>query len=270
MTVPAQLIRLRSLILDMDGVLYRGNAPTRGAGEFLDFLHQMGIPFVLLTNNSTLTAAQYAAKLAHMGIDAEEDRILTSAEATARHLAGIAPPGTKVYAIGEDGVHRELEKRGFVLRDDADVAYVVAGFDRHVSYRKLAVATLAIRAGATFIGTNPDKTFPSELGQLPGAGAILAAIEAATDMTPLIIGKPKPAIFELALQKLAAEAETTAMVGDRLDTDILGGHQLGLTTILLLSGVTDAQHLAGSPIAPDLVYEDIAALHDSWREAVAA
>jgi 4-nitrophenyl phosphatase len=270
MTVPAQLIRLRSLIVDMDGVLYRGSAPLPGAGEFLDFLRQMGVPFLLLTNNSTLTDTQYAAKLAHMGIKVEEERILTSAEATATHLAGIAPPGTKVYAIGEDGVHRELEKRGFVLSDDADVAYVVVGFDRHITYRKLAVATLAIRAGAAFIGTNPDKTFPSELGQLPGAGAILAAIEAATDTTPLIIGKPEPAILELALQELAAEAETTAMVGDRLDTDILGGHQVGLTTILLLSGVTDTQQLVGSSIVPDLVYEDIAALYDSWREAVAA
>lgn len=268
MTVPAQLARLRSLMIDMDGVLCRGSTLIPGAGKFLDFLHQMGIPFVLLTNNSTLTAAQYVAKLGYMGIEIEEDRILTSADATARYLAGVAPPGTEVYAIGEDGVHTALEKRGFVLRDDADVAYVVVGFDRSFTYRKMATATLAIRAGAGFIGTNPDRTFPSELGQMPGTGAILAAIEAATGMAPLIIGKPQPAIFELALQKLGAGAGTTAMVGDRLDTDILGGHQLGLATILLLSGVTDAQQLAASALVPDLVYEDVEVLYHAWRDAM--
>ena len=269
MSTPEELTQVRSLIIDMDGVLYRGNAPIRGAGEFLDFLRQMDTPFLLLTNNSTLTAAQYVSKLARMGIEMEEDKILTSAEATAMYLARAAPPGTTVYAIGEDGVRMELEKQGFVLRDGADVAYVVAGFDRRFTYQKMATATLAITSGATFIGTNPDKTFPSEFGLIPGAGAILAAIETATGTAPLIIGKPQPHIFELALQKLEAEPETAAIVGDRLDTDILGGHQLGLTTLLVLSGVTDAQQLASSSLTPDLVYGDIATFYHAWRDAVA-
>ncbi len=267
MVMPAELTQLRSLIIDMDGVLYRGNTPIQGAREFLVFLRQMGMPFILLTNNSTRTAKQYVAKLARMGIEAAEEDILTAAEAAAIYLARVAPPGTKVYAIGEDGVRVELEKQGFVLSDNPDVAYVVAGLDRHFTYAKMATATLAIRAGARFIGTNPDKTFPSEVGLMPGAGAVLAAIEAATDTAPLIIGKPQPAIFELALEKLRAEPETTAVIGDRLDTDILGGRQLGMLTILVLSGVTEARQLANSSLAPDLIYDDIAALYSAWRAA---
>jgi 4-nitrophenyl phosphatase len=269
MTATPQLARVRSLIIDMDGVLYRGNTPIPGAGEFLRFLDQVKIRFVLLTNNSTLTAAQYATKLAVMGIGVEEDQILTSAQATALYLAAVAPPGTRIYAIGEDGVHTELQECGFELQDGPDVAYVVVGFDRHLTYRKIATASLAIRAGAKFIGTNPDKTFPSELGQLPGNGAALAAIEAASGTAPLIIGKPQPAIFELALQKLEAEREGAAMVGDRLDTDILGGHALGLTTILLLSGVTQAEQLTKASSVPDFVYQDVATLHRAWQAAVA-
>lgn len=269
MTAPSQLARVRSAIIDMDGVLYRGNTPIPGGGEFLRFLDQMEIPFILLTNNSTLTAAQYAGKLARMGVGVEESQILTSAQATALYLAGVAPAGARIYAIGENGVQTELQRHGFELHDGPEVAYVVVGFDRHLTYRKIATASLAIRAGARFIGTNPDKTFPSELGQLPGNGAALATIEAASDVAPLIIGKPQPAIFELALQRLGVEGETTATVGDRLDTDILGGHALGLTTILLLSGVTKREQLAHLSLMPDFVYEDVAALHRAWRETLA-
>lgn len=270
MTTSGQLTQLRSVIIDMDGVLYRGSTPILGAASFLGFLRESGIPFLLLTNNSTLTAEQYAAKLALMGVQVEADCILTSAEATARYLAGIAPPGTEVFAIGEDGVETELTARGFVLRDDTKVAYVVVGFDRHFTYRKMATACLAIRAGARFIGTNPDKTYPSELGQMPGNGAALAAIEAGTDTAPLVIGKPQPAIFNLALRKLGAEAATSAVVGDRLDTDILGGQRVGLASILVLSGVTSPKQIQDSSIAPDFVYEDVAALHRAWRDAASA
>jgi len=269
MAVP-KLTQLRSLVVDMDGVLYRGNAPVQGAREFLDFLRQADVRFILLTNNSTLTATQYVAKLARMGIEVMEEDILTSGDATAMYLARIASPGTKIYVIGENGVRAALEKQGFVLSERTDVAYVVVGFDRHFTYGKMATATRAIRSGARFIGTNPDKTFPSEAGLIPGAGALLAAIETATDTAPLIIGKPQPHIFELALQKLQAEPKTTAVIGDGLYTDILGGCQLGLPTILVLSGVTGAQQLAHSPLMPDLVYDDIAALHRAWRAAATA
>jgi 4-nitrophenyl phosphatase len=262
-------MQLHSLIIDMDGVLYHGNEPIPGGREFLDFLRQIGIRFLLLTNNSTLTVKQYVAKLARMGIPVTEEDILTSAVATATYLAHRAPPGSRVFLIGEDGIRTELQKRGFVLVDDVDVAYVVVGFDRQLSYAKLTTATRAIRAGAQFIATNADKTFPSEIGLLPGAGATLAALETATDTPPLIIGKPERAIFEQALHKLNAQPQRTAVIGDGLFTDVLGGHRLGLLTILLLSGVTDERLLATASPRPDLVFPDVAALHQAWRAAMA-
>ena len=269
MKTPSTLARVQSFVIDMDGVIYRGKTPIAGAGRFLDALRTAGTPFLLLTNNASLTEAQYAAKLADMGIEMEQERILTSGEATAVYLAQVAPPGTAMFMIGEDGLRTALEKRGFVLRDDTDVDYVVVGFDRGFTYKKLATATLAIRAGAQFVGANPDTTYPNELGLVPGNGALLAAIEAATDIAPLVIGKPQPAIFELALQKLHAQSDTTAILGDRMETDILGGFRAGLVTVLLLSGVTTRDQLAKEPLVPDLVYEDIAAFHLAWEEAQA-
>jgi 4-nitrophenyl phosphatase len=262
------LTQLQSLIIDMDGVLYRGGTPIEGARECLEFLRETGIPFCLLTNNSTLTSEQYSEKLARMDISARAEDILTSAEATAVYLERVASPGTRVYVIGEDGIRAELAKRGFVLTDDRDVAYVVVGWDRQFTYDKLAVATLAIRAGAQYIATNPDKTFPSEIGLMPGAGALLAAIETATDTAPLVIGKPQPAIFELALERLGAQPATTAVIGDRIETDILGARELGLRTILVMSGVTDAQQLAEAPLVADMVFDDINAVYRAWRAAM--
>ncbi len=267
MTKVDDLARARGFIIDLDGVLYRGRMPVAGAPEFVAALRHSETPVVLLTNNSARTAAQYVDKLARMRIVIEADRILTSGEATALYLCRVAPDGATVFAIGDEGVRTELVNRGFVLRNDPDVEYVVVGFDRAVNYDKLKLAALAIRAGAKFLGTNPDKSFPTEAGLIPGNGAILAAIEAATDVSPLIIGKPQPAIFELALEKLGTHAEETVMIGDRLDTDILGARQVGLISILVLSGVTRAEQLAGASVAPDMVFDDIAAVHEAWRKA---
>jgi len=267
MTLSGQLAQARGFIIDLDGVLYRGTMPVVGAAEFIEALLNSRIPIVLLTNNSVRTAALYVGKLAGMGIHIGADRILTSGQATALYLRRVAPDGAKVFLIGEEGVRSELVSRGFVLCNDPDVDYVVVGFDRAVNYEKLKLATLAIRAGAKFIGTNPDKTFPTEEGLMPGNGAILAAIEAATDVTPLVVGKPSPAIFELALEKLGTSAQDTVMIGDRLDTDIVGGRQVGLITILVLSGVTHAEELTNASVTPHMVYDDIAAVHDAWRAA---
>ena len=267
MTRSDLLARARGFIVDLDGVLYRGMEPVAGAPQFIDALRQTATPTLLLTNNSVRTPALYLEKLAPMGIHVEADQILTSGEATALYLCRVAPEGARVFLIGEEGVRAELASRGFVLRHNADVDYVVVGFDRSVSYRDLAVATRAIRAGAGFIGTNPDKTFPSETGLMPGNGALLAAIEAATDVAPLVIGKPSAAIFELALQRLGTEAHDTVMIGDRLDTDIVGARQAGLMTILVLSGVTQPEHLADASVRPDMVYDDVAAVHEAWRKA---
>ena len=263
------LARLENLIIDMDGVLWRGAQPMPGLADFFTWLRQRPITFVLATNNATKTPDYYVTRLTSYGIEIGSDEVLTSAQATADYLARRSNPGTPVYVVGMEGLRQALAERGFHLIDtDAEpgsAEYVVAGWDRQLTYDKLAEATLHIRAGARFIGTNPDRTWPSERGLIPGAGPILAALEVATDIEPTIVGKPSPLMFQTALDRLGADASTTAMLGDRLETDILGGHNAGLTTILVLSGVTTSDDLAASPIQPDLVFDDITALVHAWK-----
>lgn len=261
-----KLRSIRNLIVDMDGVLYRGNDPISGAKGFIELLQQQGTPFVLLTNNSTRTAGQCVVKLKEMGISVEEDTILTSGQATAIYLEKVAQPKARIYLMGEEGLRAEIVSRGFILAED-DVNFVVVGMDTQFTYDKLKKATLAIRRGARFIGTNSDRTFPTPEGIIPGAGAILAALEASTGVEPFVVGKPQRAIFELAMEKMDAAPDETAVVGDRLDTDIVGGVNAGLTTILLLSGIADSQELENSPIKPDLIFEDIRQLRKAWQKS---
>jgi 4-nitrophenyl phosphatase len=261
------LAALRHLIIDMDGVLYLGSQAIPGTAEFLDFLRQRGIGFILATNNATRTPQQFVDKLASMDVRVQPQEILTSSLATAGYLAGIAPAGTRVFMVGEKGLRSALVDAGFELVD-GDAEYVVVGMDFHVCFDRLRDAALRIRAGAKFIGTNPDRTFPSEIGIVPGCGSLLALLEAATDVKPVIIGKPETAMVEQALAKLGAEAATTGMLGDRLETDILAGQRAGLPTLLVLSGVTKREMWAESEIQPDLVFDDIAHLHRVWQEAL--
>jgi 4-nitrophenyl phosphatase len=261
--VVSNLRKVRNLIIDMDGVLYRGDAPMPGLTDFFDFTRAQGIRFTLATNNSSRTPAEYVVKLAGMGVTIAPTDILTSGIATAEYLASIAPTGTRVYVIGAESLAETMRERGFVVSDQS-ADFVVVGMDTQVTYDKLRRATLHIRAGARFIGTNPDKTFPSEEGIVPGNGAIMAAIEAATDVTPLTIGKPESTLFELGLRRMSADAAHTAVLGDRLETDILGGINAGLLTILVLSGVVTREELARSDVQPDLVFEDIDHLRQAW------
>lgn len=254
---------IKAFIIDMDGVLYRGKARLPGARTFLRTLQREGVPYVLLTNNSTLTVAQYVDKLGRMGIDVAPERIMTSAVATALYLAGRAKPGTPMYVIGMNGLEEALHDQGFIPTDESP-EYVVVGLDSGITYEKLTTATLAIRAGATFIGTNPDRTLPSERGLEPGAGSILAAIEAATDAPPQIIGKPQSGVFETALRKLNANPDETAMIGDRLETDIVGGARAGLRTILVLTGATSRDDLGHAEVEPDLVFDNLEQVLAAW------
>jgi 4-nitrophenyl phosphatase len=258
---------IRSIIVDMDGVLYRGTEIIPGTREFLAFLRERGIRFSLATNNATRTPEQFVDKLAGMGVSVGSGEILTSALATASYLAEIAPAGARVFVVGQDGLRAALRDRGFALVvEDAD--YVVAGMDFTICYEELAQASLQIRAGARFIGTNPDKTFPSERGILPGAGSLLAFLEAASGAQPTIIGKPETAMMEQAMALMDARPEDTAVLGDRLETDILAGQRAGLLTVLVLSGVTDRDMLSASESQPDLVYEDVEDLHAHWKEVL--
>jgi 4-nitrophenyl phosphatase len=263
------LCRIRNLIVDMDGVLWRGDEPMPGVQDFFAFLRQRDVGFVLATNNSSQLPAQYADKLARMGVEVPAECVLTSAQTAAAYLADFAPPGTHVYAIGGEGVQQALEQCGFVLTD-AEAAYVVVGWDRQLTWDKLATAALLIHAGAGFIGTNPDTNYPTARGPVPGNGAQLAALETTTGVTPIVVGKPESRMYEDALRRMGASPQTTAVVGDRLDTDIAGGVQAGLTTVLVLSGIATEADLAASPVRPDLVCADIGELVQLWRDQLAA
>ncbi|MCC7355426.1 MAG: HAD family hydrolase [Anaerolineae bacterium] len=265
--VSPSLNGLRAFILDMDGVLYEGEAVLPGAVEFITRLQATGTPFLMLTNNAVRTPGQYVAKLARMGMSVAEDRIFTSALATADYLAGIAP-GARVLVVGQDGLLDALRARGLTLVTHADdkPEFVVAGLDMTLTYDKLREATWAIRRGATFIASNPDVTYPTERGEAPGAGAVVAALQAASGVVPRVIGKPEPGIFAQVLARLGTAAQETAMVGDRMETDIVGGARAGLRTILVLTGVTREADLPHLPVQPDWVFPDLTALAAAWRK----
>lgn len=257
---------IKNLILDMDGVLWRGDTPLPGLVEFFAQLRQKKINYVLATNNATKTAVMYTEKLASFGVDVSPAHILTSAETTAVYLSQRYDAGTAVYVVGEKGLHEALAAQGFHIitpeqaRNGVTVPLVVVGFNRHATYQELAMGALLVYKGATFIGTNPDPSFPSELGPLPGAGSLLAVITTATGVEPTIIGKPQPIIFREAVKRLGGSSDNTAMVGDRLTTDIAGGRAAGLKTILLLSGVTTPEQARNSLIQPDYTFANIGEL----------
>ena len=255
------LADLRGLILDMDGVLMRGRLPLPGVPELFGLLRSRGISVVIASNNSTPTIEEVLERVNAAGADAGPREILTSSEATADYLKEHLPAVHSVYAIGEGGLFAALEVEGFRLAASHKQAEaVVVGMCRTLTWSMLVEATLAIRAGAHFIGTNPDRTIPSEIGIIPGAGSILAALQAASDREPLIIGKPEPHLFRAALARLGTPAELTAVVGDRLETDILGGQNVGLRTILVLTGVTSRSQLSGTTLVPDWTFDDLPAL----------
>ncbi len=258
---------IRHLIIDMDGVLYLGNTPMPGLQEFFAFLRQHQIAFQLVTNNATLTPGMYVQKMAGMGVQIDENDVLTSAIGVVEYLTAHFPPGSRIYAICEEGLHDALQSRGFVL-SRRDPAAVVVSLDRDLTYAKLREATLLIRAGVPFIASNADRTLPVPEGQVPGAGTIVAAIETATDCAPIIIGKPQPFLMELAMKRMAATAQTTAAVGDRPETDILSAQRAGILSILTLSGATDRQRLAQFEIKPDLIFDDIQALRAAWARVL--
>jgi len=259
--------QIRNLLVDMDGVLYRGHTALPGAADLIRFLQQRGLGYLLVTNNSTLTAAQFRARLLGMGMDVPEDQIFPSSVATAQYLAVHAPAGSRVFVVGEQALVDALEARGFVI-GGRESAYVVAGWDRTLTYDKLVTATLAIRDGATYVGTNPDKTYPLERDIVPGAGSIQAAITAATDVEPFVVGKPGTQLLLQALARLGGRPEDTAILGDRLDTDILGGQRAGIHTILVLTGISSRAEALVSETPPDLIFEDLPEMLAAWREAL--
>jgi 4-nitrophenyl phosphatase len=259
------LAGIRGIIADMDGVLWRGDEPLLGAARFFQ---EISIPYVFATNNSSQTVEHYRNKLQKMGVPAEAEQIVTSSIATAAYLAEHYPAGTTVYMIGETGLRTALQSHGFTLVKDLQPTLVVAGLDRGLSYEKIARAANYIRAGAMFIGTNSDLTYPIPRGLAPGAGSVQAAIQAACGIAPQVIGKPERPMFDIGMQRLGTLPEETLMIGDRLETDIWGGHTFGLKTAMVLSGVSTEADIMKSSIQPDVVVHDLGALLELMRRLV--
>lgn len=248
----------------MDGVLYRGNQPLAGVAELLAVLDARGVAYACVTNNATMTPAQFSQKLAVMGITMPSERIITSPVATRRYLEGETRPGTPAYYIGMEGVRAAMFDDGFLVLDEQQPEFVVVGLDTEATYAKFRIATLAIRAGARFIATNADTSLPTAEGIVPGAGALQALLTAATGVTPFVIGKPSAPMFLLAIDVLGADPARTLTVGDRLDTDILGAKHANVASALVLTGVTTRADLAESDLQPDAVFEDLPALAAAW------
>ena len=260
----AQLKNLRALVIDADGVLWRGSEPLPGVANFFDFLRSHKIDFIIATNNSARPATEVVGKMERMGVKLGVDAVLTSSQATALYLPRIAPNAKRIFVIGGEGITTALIEAGYELVEkDADA--VVAGIDMALTYNKLSQATREIRRGAIFVGTNGDKTFPSEDGIIPGAGSILAALEAASGVSPTIVGKPERTMFDIAVEQMRATPQTTATLGDRLDTDIAGGQRAGLASILVMTGVTTPEVLDKSTIRPDFIFADLISLREAWQ-----
>jgi NagD protein len=251
---------IRSWLMDMDGVLIREEHPIPGAAEFLTRLRELELPFLVLTNNSIYTRRDLSARLALDGLIVPEDRIWTSALATADFLQSQRPDGT-AFAIGEAGLLTALHSIGYTLTN-RDPDYVVLGETRTYSFEQITQAIRLIAAGARFIATNPDPTGPTPDGPLPATGSVAALISRATGVEPYFVGKPNPLMMRSALNALDAHSETTAMVGDRMDTDIVSGLEAGMHTVLVLTGVTQRAETEAFPYRPSRIVESIADLVD--------
>jgi len=242
-------------LIDMDGVIYHGNQLIPGADRFINELIRENIPFLFLTNNSQRSRRDVSTKLRRLGIEAEERHIFTCAMATARFLAQQKPNGT-AYVIGEGGLHTALHNNGYSIVDHKP-DYVVVGEGRTLTFEMMENALGMIRAGAKLVATNMDPNCPTPTGMRPGCGALVALLEAASGIKAFSVGKPSPLMMRGARKELGLTAEETVMIGDTMDTDILGGVQLGYHTVLVMTGSTKPGDLARYAYEPDIVVNSI-------------
>lgn len=249
---------VKSYLIDMDGVLINGSQLIPGADAFLDRLKARGAEYLVLTNNPIYTGRDLAHRLQSSGLDVPEDRIYTSAMATARFLHS-QRPGGKAFVIGEAGLTQALHAIGFVITD-RNPDYMVLGETLSYDLGLITTAVRLVAGGARFVATNPDASGPSEGGVVPACGALAALIERATGVAPFFVGKPNPLMMRSALNYLGVHSENAVMVGDRMDTDIIAGVQAGLETVLVLTGVTRRQDVARFPYQPTHVLESVADL----------
>jgi arabinose operon protein AraL len=243
----------RGWLLDLDGTIYLGERLIPGADAAVGALRAAGRRVAFLSNKPLQTRAEYAAKLSRLGVPATPDDVINSSLVLARHLRE-RDPGAPVFVIGEPPMLEEMRAHGFEVRPDEHVRWVVIAFDRTFDYAKLNTALQAVKRGARLIATNPDRTCPVEGGEIPDCAGMIAAVEAVTDRrVETIVGKPSPIILAVALAALGVPAADAAIVGDRIETDIVMGRRLGLGTVLVLSGVTRADDPRIAAVAPDHV-----------------
>lgn len=260
-----QLAALRYFLLDMDGTIYLGAQPIDGAVKFIEYLAETGRKRLFFTNNCSINAADYDEKLTRMGIPAVREDILTSGEATVRYLMN-ETPYRRVYVLGTPSFEAELIAGGLRLADEEPDAVVLA-FDRTLTYAKLAKACAFLRTGVPYLATNPDKVCPTETGYIPDCGSMAALLFESTGRIPKYIGKPNPEMVAMGLQKLGGTPAQTAMVGDRLYTDMQMAYNSHVTSVLVLSGETNEADLAKVERQPDFVFSSVKALHAALREA---
>jgi len=251
---------IRSWLMDMDGVLVHEEHAIPGADRFIERLRSLERPFLVLTNNSIYTPRDLSARLALSGLNVPEEGIWTSALATARFLEDQRPRGT-AFVIGEAGLTTALHDAGYTLNERAP-DYVVLGETRTYSFERIAQAIRLIARGSRFIATNPDATGPTPDGPLPATGSVAALISRATGVEPYFVGKPNPLMMRSALNTVGGHSETTAMIGDRMDTDVVSGMEAGLYTILVLTGVTQPNDVDRFPFKPSRIADSIADLVD--------
>jgi len=251
--------QIDALIFDMDGVLWKEDSPLGDLQGFFASLRQFKIPCAFITNNSTRQIMTYQEKLQKFGVPCDLNFILNSGEATAYLLKERYPSGGLVHVVGESGLLRVLAAHGFShsIDTNANILAVVVGLDRTFDYEKMRLASDFIRKGIPFYGTNGDKTLPSPYGQIPGAGCLINAIETASGVAPIMVGKPEPILFNLMLTRLQVAPQNTLIIGDRLETDILGGIKAGCPTLLVLSGISTLSSIDQMDIHPSLVLQDI-------------
>jgi 4-nitrophenyl phosphatase len=258
MLIPDNL-SIKGVILDMDGVLWRDMQPIGDLPAIFRRIRDLGLSVILATNNATRTVEQYHTKLKGFGVNLEPWQVVNAGQAVASFLKKIFPDGGPIYVIGEPSLKETLALSGFYASEPGlpGILAVVAGMDTSLTFDKLRQATILIRKGLPFIGTNPDRTFPTPEGLMPGAGSILAAIEAASETKPIIAGKPEPLLYNLAMERLGLSPQQTLAIGDRLDTDILGGQNAGCYTAVVLTGVTSREVAMMWKPAPDIIAPDL-------------
>lgn len=260
---------IRNLLIDIDGTLLKGDVALPGTIELFKFVEKNGLNYLVMTNNSTKSPQDYSNKFLHAGVVIGSEKIITSSTITAQYLVENFP-GSSVFVIGQNGIFDALDEKNIYpitnLSQTVDVV-VVAG-DYELTYEKLKNAILLIQRGTSFIGTNPDLLVPTEEGLVPECGTTIAAIEAATGKKAIVIGKPNKYMFDLAIKKINALHSQTAIIGDRMSTDIIGGFNAGISTILIETGVDNKETTSEYAVQPDLIVEDFFELINIWQETI--